>query len=206
MSNRFEELYALDVNDKVEKKQGLSYLSWAFAWAEFKKIYPDATYEVIKFQNEKGCLVPYMEDELTGYMVNTKVTVGDLTHEMWLPVMDNQNRAMKCVEYEIVTKTGKPIVVKPATMFDVNKAIMRCLVKNLAMFGLGLYIYAGEDLPEETEEVKEQKAIDLASCIENCKSDSELRLVYEENKKQIAGNPRLLELMTKKGRSFKGVA
>ena len=73
------------------------------------------------------------------------------TRECWLPVMDSKNRAMLKESYEITTKSGK-VVVEKATMFDVNKTIMRCLVKNLAMFGLGLYVYAGEDLPETIEE------------------------------------------------------
>jgi hypothetical protein len=121
-------------------------LSWANAWAEFKKVYPYATYEVVKFDGK-----PYVYDENLGYMCYTTVTVGDLTHEMWLPVMDGANKAMKAQPYEYTTKYGKK-TCEAATMFDINKTIMRCLVKNLAMFGLGLYIYAGEDLPEEEKE------------------------------------------------------
>lgn len=138
----FEEVSRINVNEHTESRDGLTYLSWAWAWAEFKKVYPDATYSVQKFNG-----LPYVYDELTGYMVYTTVTAGGLTHEMWLPVMDGANHAMKSTEYTIKTKY-KEVPVKAATMFDVNKAIMRCLTKNLAMFGLGLYIYAGEDLPE----------------------------------------------------------
>jgi hypothetical protein len=88
-------------------------------------------------------------------MVMTEMTVDGITHEMWLPVMDNKNKAMKDVEY--TTKNGKyDVTVQPATMFDINTAIMRCLTKNISMFGLGLYIYAGEDLPEESEEQKKK--------------------------------------------------
>lgn len=139
---KFEQLYSLNVNGKTETKNGLTYLSWAWAWAEFKKVYPSATYEVVKYNG-----LPYAYDPLTGYMVYTKVTADEVTHEMWLPVMDSANNAMKAEPYEVQTKY-KTITVKAATMFDVNKTIMRCLTKNLAMFGLGLYIYAGEDLPE----------------------------------------------------------
>jgi len=138
----FEKLYSLNVNDKTEKKNGLTYLSWAYAWAEFVKFYPDATYEIVKFDGK-----PYYADN-TGAMCYTKVTAGTLTHEMWLPVMDGANKAMKSEPYEYATKYGKKSV-EAFTMFDVNKTLMRCLVKNLAMFGLGLYIYAGEDLPEQ---------------------------------------------------------
>lgn len=139
----FETLNAINVNGKTEKKNELTYLSWRWAWAEVKKVYPDAEYNILKFNG-----LPYVFDENTGYMVYTTVTIEGLTHEMWLPVMDNANNAMKAQPY--VKKTRyKEITVERATMFDVNKAIMRCLTKNLAMFGLGLYIYAGEDLPEE---------------------------------------------------------
>ena len=92
--------------------------------------------------------MPYVYDENTGYMVFTTVTIEELTHEMWLPVMDGANKAMKNKPYTYDTRYKKGVVVEAATMFDINKTIMRCLAKNLAMFGLGLYIYAGEDLPE----------------------------------------------------------
>ena len=144
---KFQELYSLDVNKYVEKKNDLSYLSWSYAWAEFKKIYPDATYEVKKDAAGR-C---YFGDELFGYMVYTSVTAGGLTYEMWLPVMDGANKAMKAVDYTYKTRFGEK-TCEAMTMFDVNKTVMRCLVKNLAMFGLGLYIYAGEDLPQDIRE------------------------------------------------------
>ena len=148
----FTKLYQINVSDKVEKKNWLSYLSWSYAWAEFKKIYPKATYEIKMFDNK-----PYIYDENLWYMVFTSVTVEWLTHDMRLPVMDWANKAMKDHEYTYRVKdwqTKKMVekTVQPATMFDVNKTIMRCLVKNLAMFGLGLYIYNWEDLPEDTTE------------------------------------------------------
>lgn len=90
-------------------------------------------------------------------MVYTEVTVDDITHEMWLPVMNTSNKAMKLESYtyKVYDKFKKEYVermVEAASMFDINKTIMRCLVKNLAMFGLGLYIYAGEDIPEKMVE------------------------------------------------------
>lgn len=160
----FETLYDINVNDKTESREGLTYLSWSWAWAEFKKVYPNAVYEVKKFENG----LPYAYDENTGYMVYTSVTVDDLTHEMWLPVMDSHNRAMKKEPYTVKTKYSE-FTVNSATMFDINKAIMRCLTKNLAMFGLGLYIYAGEDLPEaerDEEQVVETKAPGKAETLE----------------------------------------
>ena len=147
----FNELYAVNVNDYVEQKNGLTYLSWASAWAEFKKRCPDATYEIVKFDG-----APYFYDENLGYMCYTRVTANGQTHEMWLPVMDGANKAMKAHPYTYTVKSYNKVIektVQPATMFDVNKTIMRCLTKNLAMFGLGLYIYAGEDLPEQVAEL-----------------------------------------------------
>jgi len=141
--NYFSELYKVDVNEKTEKKQGLIYIFWVWAWVTVKKLHSNATYRVKKFRG-----FPYMHDDNTGYLVFTEVTIGDITHEMWLPVMDGANKAMKKESYKYQTKYNGEKTVEPASMFDVNKTIMRCLTKNLAMHGLGLYIYAGEDLPE----------------------------------------------------------
>lgn len=158
----FEQLNAINVNSKVEQKKtgktSLSYLSWSWAWAEFKKVCPTATYEIKKFNDDKGKLLPYLYDTSLGIMVFTSVTVDDITHEMWLPVMDGANKSMKFESYTYMTRYNGEKTVEPASMFDVNKTIMRCLVKNLAMFGLGLYIYSGEDLPDLTEEQKELEA------------------------------------------------
>lgn len=191
--NYFTELYAVDVSSKVEKKNGLTYLSWCWAWAEVCKRYPTATYEVVKFNG-----LPYVFDEATGYMVYTRVTIEGITREMWLPVMDSNNFAMKNEPYEVVTKYKK-VTVKPATMFDINKTIMRCLTKNLAVAcGLGLYIYAGEDLPEtestepatsETKptEVKPKKATATKTATKTAPSSirSELVTFCKENKIDI---------------------
>lgn len=169
IKKQFLELYGLNVNKYTENKNGLKYLSWAYAWAEFKKIHPDANYEIKKFENN----MPFIYDEVLGYMVFTSVTAGGLTYEMWLPVMDSANKSMKAQPYTYDTKYKKGLIVDAATMFDINKTIMRCLVKNLAMFGLGLYIYAGEDLPEE-EKTEEDKGIaDLKEkVIDNVKADA----------------------------------
>lgn len=125
----FETLSEINVNDKVEKKNGLTYLSWAWAWGEVKKRYPTASYRVYR-NPETNQPFDFIPD--VGYMCYTYVTIEEEELEMWLPVMDYRNKSM----------------INNATTFDINKTIMRCLVKNLAMFGLGHYIYAGEDLPE----------------------------------------------------------
>lgn len=133
----FSEVYKIDVSQMTEKKNNLTYLSWANAWKEFKKIFPEAKYEIVK--DESGRC--WFGDDEHGYVVYTTVTVGELTYEMWLPVMDCRNKS----------------ILKPTT-FDINKSVMRCLTKNLAMFGLGLYIYAGEDLPEEDKPQHDSKS------------------------------------------------
>lgn len=155
--NVFKTLFQVDVNKHVEKKNTgsakLSYLSWAWAWSEVKKRYPKATYEVVKFENG----LPYAYDPKTGYMVYTRMTIEGVTHEMWLPVMDNRNEAMLDHPREVKTKSYS-YTVGACTMFDVNKTIMRCLTKNIGMFGLGLYIYAGEDLPADLDAEEQQDA------------------------------------------------
>lgn len=163
----FEKFVRLNVNDKTEKKNDLTYLSWAWAWQETLKICPTATYEIVHFTDVNGVSRCYQYDCYLGYMVFTRVTINGLTREMWLPVMDGANKAMLDHEYTYKVKkyaynqatrkkewTGEyeDKTVEQATMFDVNKTIMRCLTKNLAMFGLGIYIYAGEDIPMEIEE------------------------------------------------------
>jgi len=151
----FEQLNKINVNDMTEKKNGLTYLSWAHAWAEFCKIFPNATYEVKMFDGK-----PYVFDENLGYMVFTTVHTGtdEDPKSMQLPVMDGANKAQKNVSYTYKVKEYKDgkwtgsftdKTVEQATMFDINTAIMRCMVKNLAMYGLGLYIYQGEDLPDD---------------------------------------------------------
>lgn len=133
----FEKLSAINVNAHTEKKSNLTYLSWAWAWSETKKACPDAAYKI-------GA-TDY--DEALGFMCHTEVTIAGETLEMWLPVMDGANKSMKKESYTYQTRYGEKSV-EAATTFDINKTIMRCLVKNLAMFGMGIYIYAGEDLPD----------------------------------------------------------
>ena len=183
MENLFTELNAINVNEHTEKKKTgsteLTYLSWAWAWGEFKKKCPTATYEIKRFENNQ----PYFFDENLGYMVFTSVTVDNLTYEMWLPVMDSANKAMKKepYTYQVKDKFTKNLVDKTceaATMFDINKTIMRCLVKNLAMFGLGLYIYAGEDLPEDDKKTDAEIPETLKNAIMQAKDQQALNDIY----------------------------
>lgn len=194
MSNSFTKLRTLNVNDRVEKKDGLTYLSWAWAWDEFKQACPDATYEVVK--TDKG--LPYFESD-AGAMVYTKVTADGQTHEMWLPVMDGKNKAMKSAPYTYTVKDWKTKqtvekTVDAYTMFDINKTIMRCLVKNLAMFGLALYIYAGEDLPEEAP----PEPVDLDALlvpIQTAADMDTLKRDYIAAVKAVGNNPDALKVL-----------
>lgn len=137
----FATLNAINVNDKTENKNGLTYLSWAFAWTEVKKLYPDATYTIYECVNPSGYVCNYFTDGRTCW-VKTGVTINGLEHIEELPVMDYKN---------------KSVFLDSVTSFDVNKAIQRSLTKAVARHGLGLYIYAGEDLPEGAEEEKKEK-------------------------------------------------
>jgi hypothetical protein len=124
----FETLNGVNVNEHTEKKNGLTYLSWAWAWGELLKRFPDSTYTI--YENRDGW--NYHTDGKTCW-VKTGVTVEGKEYIEMLPVMDFKNRS---------------ISADAVTSFDVNKAIQRSLTKAVARHGLGLYIYAGEDLPE----------------------------------------------------------
>ena len=128
----FSTLNDINVNGHVEKKNGLSYLSWAWAWAEVKKNFPDAIYTI--YENKDGLF--YHTDGQTAW-VKTGVTINGIEHIEYLPVMDMRNKSIR---------------IDAITSFDVNKAIQRSLTKACARHGLGLYIYAGEDLPESEQE------------------------------------------------------
>ena len=156
----FEALNSMNVNDKCEKRENLTYLSWANAWGEFKKVYPSATYRII---NNPTTNLPYFVDPAIGVMVFTEVTANEQTHQMWLPVLNGAQKPMKLepYEYQIWDRNSRQYInktVEAVSMFDINKTLMRCLVKNLAMFGLGLYIYAGEDLPENATGTEDSTA------------------------------------------------
>ncbi len=142
-NNYFEDLNSINVSDKIEKKNNLSYLSWAWAWGELKKRFPDATYTI--YENAQGWF--YHTDGKSCW-VKTGVTVNGIEHIEYLPVMDFRNNS---------------IPAEKVTSYDVNKAIQRSLTKAVARHGLGLYIYAGEDLPEDEknsdEKPKEKAAV-----------------------------------------------
>lgn len=161
--NYFQKLNGINVNDKTEKKGNLTYLSWAWAWGEVKKLFPDATYTV--YENPSGW--NYFTDGHTAW-VKTGVTVNGIEHIEYLPVMDARNRSIK---------------LDSITSFDVNKTIQRSLTKACARHGLGLYIYAGEDLPEgedKPEPAEEPKADIPVKC--ECCGNMILPQLYEGKK------------------------
>lgn len=156
MSNAFEILNKVNVNGHTEKKNGLTYLSWPWAWAEVKKAFPDATYTI--YENAQGW--NYHTDGRTAW-VKTGVTIEGLEHIEYLPVMDFKNRS---------------IPADQLTSFDVNKAIQRSLTKAVARHGLGLYIYAGEDLPEgEEAPVPPKEAAEIAAVDQGIKNTKRLK-------------------------------
>ena len=165
MSNYFEELNKIDVSGKIEKKNNLSYLSWAWAWGELKKRHPTASYTV--YENADGW--NYFTDGRTAW-VKTGVTVDGLEHIEYLPVMDFRN---------------KSIPLEQVTSFDVNKTIQRSLTKAVARHGLGLYIYAGEDLPEQE---KPELPQELVNAIAECGTVDGLQKLYESFKPTIPNN------------------
>lgn len=145
MESNFQKLNAIDVSKHTEKKNGLTYLSWAWAWGELKKVCPNARYTV--YENKDGW--NYHTDGRTCW-VKTGVTIDDLEYIEYLPVMDFRN---------------KSIPADSVTSFDVNKTIQRSLTKAVARHGLGLCIYAGEDLPETEQAPKVAKVTKKAEFV-----------------------------------------
>lgn len=146
---KFNELNQINVSDKIEKKEGLSYLSWSYAWQELKNNFADANYKV--YENQDG--LPYFKST-EGYMVKVGVFAGGIEHISYLPVMNGANKAMKETSYKYTTKYGEKSV-EACDMMAINKTIQRALVKAIALHGIGLYIYSGEDMPESDKDVKD---------------------------------------------------
>ena len=147
----FDALYEMKLGDKVEKKDGLSYLTWSEAWKAFKEVYPSAIFRVVTNPDTK---LPYFVDPQIGIMVFTEVTADDMTQQCFLPVLNSSMKPMRleAYNYTVYDKQNKRQIEKTceaASMFDINKTIMRCLVKNLALYGVGLKLYQGADIPCE---------------------------------------------------------
>jgi hypothetical protein len=165
------DLLKINVNEHTEKKNNLTYLSWAWAWAEVLKIDPLATWEVFEFNGMPAC---FLHD--TSAMVKTAVTIKGHTKTCWLPVMDHKNKA-----------------IKNPDAFAINTAIVRCLTKTISIHGLGLYIYAGEDLPEagEPEPVRMPENIlaDWLAYVDSATSVGDLKNKAAEAEEAAAADP-----------------
>lgn len=147
--NNFQVLYDIDVREKTKQKNGLNYLSWASCWAEVKKIFPEATFEIKQqiVEIKDGIVTqsrPWFVDNMTNTAwVDVCVTIGGITYEEILPIMDFRNQS---------------ILADKIKSTDANKSIQRALTKACARAGLGLYLYEGEDMPEETKNEEKKKA------------------------------------------------
>lgn len=231
----FDALYNMKLGEMVEKKDNLSYLSWSNAWKAFKEVYPSATFRVICNPDTK---LPYFVDPNVGIIVFTEVTADDLTQSMFLPVMNSSNRAMRLepYTYQVYDKQNRRYIDKTceaATMFDINRAIQRALTKNLALFGLGLKLYQGEDIPvsdDVASNATTQKAtttrraktvaaptppqptqpVDRFAPIKNAinsVADTDALLdLYLQHQNEVEGNPDIKKLFTERKLQLKQAA
>lgn len=212
----FEVLSQINLNDKVKIKPDRSkskYISWADAWAEVKKHYPKASWRILYHFTgngaDGGVDLPYLSTPL-GILVRTEVTIGGETQSMQLPVLDGANNALKENPYTFETKYGQK-TVKAATMFDINSSIMRCLVKNLSLFGLGLYIYTDDTMPESNKpkepaknQVREVITLDhelfpqVKAYVQNYAKKREWQMIMKQLKtKYSISNKEVLDELTK---------
>tara|TARA_R100001129_G_scaffold168106_1_gene136108 strand:- start:350 stop:1138 length:789 start_codon:yes stop_codon:yes gene_type:complete len=159
-------LSKVDCSDHIEKKMNLSYLSWAWAWGILMKHYPDAQYG---FYEQKDTGVPYVQMPDGSAEIRCRITIGNLSREMWLPVMDNRYNAIKNPSARQVSDTK-----------------MRCLVKTMAMFGLGHHIYGGEDLVylDEKKDSKSDEDVDIPDWVtEGTEEARQEKNINQSNKK-----------------------
>lgn len=186
----FQTLFDINCEDKIEKKGNLSYLSWAYAWGEVKKYFPLAFYTI--YENSQGW--NYFTDGNTCW-VKTGVTIEGLEHIEYLPVMDARNISIK---------------LDSVTSFDVNKAIQRSLTKACARHGLGLYVYAGEDLPEIERKTREQAAAEAAqkvlddavAQVNGCTTTEQVKQLFAQHK-DLQSNPAFHQAVIARGTELK---
>lgn len=192
MNDFFKKGSKVDVSGKIRQKNGLSYLSWASAWSEFKKLFPEGTISIHKqrINRETGFIDrPWFDDGKTGW-VEVEVSIGDDFVTEWLPILDFKNKA---------------ITADAITALEANKAYKRCSVKAIAMLtGIGLYIYEGEDIPEEIAKVRTLQEECLALIKQKCKTPELTEKVGETCRSTLPeecnGDPKLCddaELLTK---------
>jgi len=180
------ELLKINVSEHTEKKNGLTYLSWAWAWAEVLKLDPDATWDAVEFNGFPASFAPD-----GSALVKTIVTIKGKSKSCWLPVMNHRNQA-----------------IKNPDAFNINTAIVRCLTKCISMHGLGLYIYAGEDLPEDdspqaqkqdgkTKTIElQEKAINIIAHVKGGNARDEALALSKVNEKALNAIWELLDAET----------
>ena len=230
----FDALYNMNLGDKVEKKDGLSYLTWSEAWKAFKEIYPSATFRVLPNPDTK---LPYFVDPQIGIMVFTEVTADDMTQQCFLPVLNSSMKPMRleAYNYTVYDKQNRRQIEKTceaASMFDINKTIMRCLVKNLALYGVGLKLYQGEDIPCENSDDATDNAADskktttrrartvaapqpapvidrfagIKNAINGTQNTDALLDLYLQHQNEVEGNPEIKALFTARKQQLKQAA
>ena len=230
----FDALYEMNLGDKVEKKDGLSYLTWSEAWKAFKEIYPSATFRVVPNPDTK---LPYFVDPQIGIMVFTEVTADDMTQQCFLPVLNSSMKPMRleAYNYTVYDKQNRRQIEKTceaASMFDINKTIMRCLVKNLALYGVGLKLYQGEDIPCENSDDAAANAAEpkknqtrrartvaapqpapvidrfagIKNAINGTQNTDALLDLYLQHQNEVEGNPEIKALFTARKQQLKQAA
>jgi hypothetical protein len=215
----FKEIYktlsSIDVSSFTEKKNNLTYLSWSHAWNQVASRYK-IEWQLHEFEHIENDVVikrPYCFDPVLGYLVKTSIKIEEFVLSETLFVMDGANNAQKHIQYTYEVdewkdkrKTGNKITktVEAATMFDINTAIKRCLTKNLALFGLGIYIYAGEDLPLTTvTETDEEIMAKVTDKINGCKTEEELLAYWPVIPAKFQKSEQIVSVFVKKRTTFK---
>jgi len=174
--SKFKELNAINVNKMTEKKGNLTYLSWAYAWQETMKVCPDMTRTVYESATGNN----YHTDGKTAW-VKVGITIGDQEHIDYLPIMDARNAALP---------------IEKVTSFDVNKAIQRSTTKAIGLHGLGLYIYAGEDMPDEEKTAKAPSEPVIIELVVGDENWAKVMNYLTANKKK--GSKFIIEQLSKK--------
>ena len=215
----------------------LKYLSWSYAWSAFKQLFPDATFKVI---HNPVTHLPYFSDPEAGIMVETEINANGETQMMWLFVMNGANKAMKLHPYTYqvwnsYNKAYEEKTVQAATMFDISKTLLRCLVKNMAIFGFGLDLYSKQDLPEvhsddapksaqpsqqqynrsaqaqpqpqmHAQVVAPDQTEALKTQINATTNVQDLISIYMDNTQTLENNPELKSLMTNRKKALQTLA
>ena len=187
MSKTFDKLNSINVNEYTEKKGQFTYLSWAWAVRELLQVAPDSTWRIQEYNHAiQGMMQPYMKTD-AGCFVKVTVTVDGIDRTQVHPVLDNRNQT-----------------IEEPNAFQINTSIQRCLAKAIALHGLGLYIFAGEDLPTPPEPISNGEIKSIKSMLKDI-GDKELEAKINEqianatiNSSNISGAMAKLERLSSK--------